>query len=90
MTYLLEVRLAAVELEVLRVLDQAAAVFDDLLEADACPLGGADGSFGPGRVDHLVAFAGVLGDLLDAARAAALDRDELADAGKEAFVLQVG
>ena len=87
---LLEVRVGAEELDVLRAVHEAAAVLDDLLERDARPAGRADGALAPGRVDQLVAVAGVLVDLLDAAGARALEADDVALAREQLLVLQVG
>lgn len=68
---------------------ETAAVLDYLFEGHTCPFCSADGAFGPGRVDHLVAFAGVFYYLLETTCTTALDGDELGDAWESGFVLEV-
>lgn len=87
---LLEVRVGPVEFQVLAAAGHAAALLDDLFQAHADVPRRAVGPVGPGGVDHLVPLAGVQPDLLDATRAAALDRHELLHAREDFLVLQVG
>lgn len=65
-------------------------MFQHLFERDTRPARGPDCAFAPGRVDELVAVAGVLGYLLDAAGAAALEGDDGGLAGEDGFVLEGG
>jgi hypothetical protein len=84
-----EVSVCAEELDVRAFIFQA-AVFQHLFQGDARPARGPDCAFAPGGVDELVAVAGVLRDLLDAAGAAALEGDDGGLAREEGFVLEGG
>ena len=86
---LFEVRVCAEEFDVRAFILQP-AVFQNLFEGDARPARGPDCALAPGRVDELVAVAGVLGYLLDAAGAAALEGDDSGLAGEDGLVLEGG
>ena len=86
---LFEVRVCAEELDV-RAFVLQPAVFQHLFEGDARPARGPDCALAPRRVDELVAVAGVLGYLLDAAGAAALEGDDSGLAGEDGLVLEGG
>lgn len=85
----LDVRVAAVELEVLGLWAQPAARLDHLFQADAHVPRRADGALGPRRLWYLVALPGVLGNLLNAPGARALHRDRLLDAREPRLVHDV-
>lgn len=87
---LLEIGLGTVELQVLSITNEAATVFDCLFQAHTSPSCNSNRAFCPRSIDHLVTFAGIFADLLNASGAAALNRDELRYAGKEILVLQIG
>jgi hypothetical protein len=84
-----EVCVGAEEFNVFAGLFEAAAVFDYFFEGHADVAGGADGAFGPGRVDEFVAVAGVFAYLLDATSAAALESDGRRHAREFGFILEV-
>lgn len=68
---------------------QAATVLEDFLERYASPLGSANGAFAPGCINQLVTVAGILLDLLDAARTRALQGNNVSFTWEEVLVLEI-
>lgn len=85
-----EIGVCAVEFEMFGAVFEAAAGFDDFLQADADVFGVANGSFSPGSLGDFVALARVCEDLLDTAGTGALHCDHLLHAGESGLVHDVG
>lgn len=67
-----EVSICAIQFEMLGSVFQAAAGFDDFLQADACPSGCADCTFAPWSVDQFVSVTRVQVDLFESSGTGAL------------------
>jgi len=89
MHYLFEVTVGAVKFQMFAAFSQTSAVFDDFLQADTFPNSGADGTFSPRCIDHLVSLSSVLVNLLNTSGSTALNRDSLLHARKYLLVFQL-
>lgn len=86
---ILEVGVRTIELQMLSRLLEAAASFDDFLQADTKILGVANGAFCPWRLWHFVTLAGVEADLFDSPGSGALHGDHFPNPLKFRLIFEV-
>ena len=86
---MLEIRVSPIKFQMLCSIDQTPTIFDNLLQTNTCPLRSSNCSFGPRRVDHLISFTSIFGNLLDASSSAALDGHPVRLPRKYLLILQV-
>lgn len=68
-TNMLEIGLCSIKLQVFGAIDKPSAIFYDLLQTYPRPLGSTNCSFRPRCIDHLIALASILVNLLYTSRA---------------------